>query len=73
MDHVVALVNGGEHRESNLVPVLIEPHKVKTKKDVKEKSLVRRKRMKFLGISGKRKRKMGYRKFDGTPVKPRWG
>lgn len=72
IDHIVALINGGEHRERNLAPVLTEPHKAKTKEDVKEKSTVRRKRMKHLGIRAKKKR-MGYRKFDGTVVKPRWG
>jgi 5-methylcytosine-specific restriction enzyme A len=29
-DHQVALINGGENRESNLVPMLREHHKVKT-------------------------------------------
>lgn len=71
LDHVVALINGGEHRESNLAPVLKEPHKAKTIEDVKEKSMVARKRMKHLGIRAKKK-KMGYRKFDGTVIKPRW-
>lgn len=72
VDHVVALSNGGEHRESNLVPVLVEPHKEKTKADVAEKAIVAKKRKTHLGIRVK-KRKMGYRKFDGTVVKPRWG
>lgn len=71
-DHRVALVNGGLHRESNLVPVLRGPHAEKTRQDVKEKSIVNRKRMHHLGIRAK-KRKMGYRKFNGTVVKPRWG
>ena len=71
LDHIVALVNGGEHRESNLAPVLLESHKAKTSQDVKEKSVIRKKRMKHLGISGK-KRKIGYRKFNGSIVKPRW-
>jgi 5-methylcytosine-specific restriction enzyme A len=71
-DHIVALCNGGTHRESNLAPVLRELHQEKTAEDVKLKSTDRRKRMKHLGIHGK-KRKMGYRKFDGRVVKPRWG
>lgn len=72
LDHIVSLVNGGEHRECNLAPVLTEPHRAKTAEDVREKSIVRRKRMKHLGISAKKK-KMGYRKFNGQVVKPRWG
>ena len=71
LHHVVALVNGGEHRESNLVPVLVEPHKVKTSEDIKEKALVAKKRKSFLGIRAKKKR-MGYRKFNGEVVKPRF-
>jgi 5-methylcytosine-specific restriction endonuclease McrA len=72
LDHVVALANGGEHRESNLVPVLVEPHKEKTSKDIKEKALVAKKRKTHLGIKRAKKR-MGYRKFNGQLVKPRWG
>ncbi len=72
LDHIVALVNGGEHRESNLAPVLRDKHKEKTAEDVKEKSIVRRKRMKHVGIRAK-KGKMGYRRFNGEVVKPRWG
>lgn len=71
LDHVVALVNGGQHRESNLAPVLTEPHKAKTKLDVAEKSQMYHKRLKAVGI--KRKRwTIGGRKFDGTPVPPKW-
>jgi 5-methylcytosine-specific restriction endonuclease McrA len=71
LDHVVALANGGGHCESNLVPVLIEPHKEKTVQDIKEKALVAKKRKSFLGIRAKKKR-MGYRKFNGEVVKPRF-
>lgn len=69
---MVALANGGEHRESNLAPVLVEFHKVKTAEDVAEKAKVAKKRKTHLGIRAKKK-KMGYRKFNGTVVKPRWG
>ena len=71
VDHIVALVNGGEHRESNLAPVILDRHKEKTAQDIREKSIVSRKRKKHLGIN-KKKIKMGYRKFDGTVVKPRY-
>lgn len=49
-DHVVALANGGEHRESNLAPALRAPHRLKTAIDVAEKANVYRKRAKHLGI-----------------------
>jgi len=70
-DHIVALCNGGQHVELNLAPVLTEPHKEKTKLDIKEKSKVAKKRMHHLGIRGK-KRTIAYRKFDGTPVPARY-
>ena len=72
LDHVVPLIGGGENRESNLAPVLTSPHREKTKKDVQEKALVAKKRMRHLGIK-RAKRKMGYRTFSGKVVKPRWG
>jgi 5-methylcytosine-specific restriction enzyme A len=50
LDHVVALVNGGKHVESNLAPALKAPHRAKTAKDVAEKSAVARVRKKALGI-----------------------
>lgn len=49
-DHVVALINGGEHRESNLAPALRDKHREKTKLDVAEKAIVYRKKSKNLGI-----------------------
>lgn len=49
-DHVVALINGGEHREANLAPALRDKHKEKTAADVKEKATVARKAKANLGI-----------------------
>lgn len=49
-DHAVALVNGGDHRESNLVPLLVDHHKVKTAQDVAVKSKTYRMKAKNLGI-----------------------
>jgi 5-methylcytosine-specific restriction enzyme A len=71
LDHIVSLINGGEHRESNLAPALIGPHKTKTKADVAEKSQMYHKKKKAYGIRSKR-RTIGGRKFDGTPVFPKW-
>jgi 5-methylcytosine-specific restriction enzyme A len=50
LDHRVALINGGSHRESNLQVMLTAHHADKTRADVREKSTVRRKRAKHIGI-----------------------
>jgi 5-methylcytosine-specific restriction protein A len=62
-DHIVALINGGQHRESNLQPLLTEHHKIKTRSDVAIKSKVARIRAKHLGISKPRSR-WGYGKAE---------
>lgn len=49
-DHIIALCNGGQHRETNLAPALSEPHKIKTKADVREKSKIARLKKRHLGI-----------------------
>lgn len=70
LDHIVALINGGENRESNLQPLLTEHHLAKTRKDVAEKALTYRKRVKHLGIR-RAGRTIPGRKFDGTPIPSR--
>ena len=70
MDHKIALINGGQHRESNLQPVLVEAHREKTRQDVKTKAKIARVRKKHLGIQ-QSKKKIPYRRFDGTPVFPK--
>jgi len=50
IDHVTALINGGEHIESNMAPVLRDAHRIKTRADVREKAKVARIRKKHLGI-----------------------
>lgn len=49
LDHKIALINGGEHRESNLYPAIRDKHREKTKEDVAEKSEVYHKRAKHTG------------------------
>jgi len=66
-DHITALINGGENREGNLQALCGMCHAAKTREDVAEKSATARKRKKHLGLN-RPKRKMPYRKFDGTPV-----
>lgn len=68
-DHIIALINGGEHRESNLAPALADKHKEKTKADLAEKAKVAAIRSKHLGIK-KQKKKIPYRRFNGEPVWP---
>jgi len=75
-DHIVALVNGGEHRERNLAPALIDKHKGKTAEDVAEKATAYRKKRKHLGIkkpSTLRRWSRLKRKLDGTVVDRRTG
>lgn len=56
LDHVVAIINGGENRESNLAPILKgKPHNEKSAEDVAEKSMVARKRKAHLGIKPKKR------------------
>lgn len=50
MDHVQALCNGGEHRESNLAPALRQAHREKTAEDVSQRAKDDRVRKKHLGI-----------------------
>lgn len=49
-DHRVALVNGGEHRETNLAPIHAHCHLGKTSSDVKLKAKVAAVRQRHLGI-----------------------
>lgn len=58
IDHKIALINGGQNRESNLAPVLREPHRAKTSRDVAEKAKVERTRQKHLGLKSKSSRPM---------------
>src|SRR5262245_52093931 len=50
VDHIQALINGGENRESNLAPILREKHREKTATDVNEKAKVARIRAKHFGL-----------------------
>ena len=50
-DHTIALINGGEHREGNMRPVLRAAHRAKTKDDVAMKAKTARVRKKHLGLA----------------------
>lgn len=65
-DHIIALVNGGQNRESNLQPLCTSPcHSQKTKADVAEKAVTARVRAKHLGIK-KPRTITRWRRFDGS-------
>lgn len=59
LDHRIALVNGGEHRESNLFLALRDKHREKTREDVAEKSKVASIRNKHLGITAPKRKLQG--------------
>lgn len=68
LDHIIALINGGENRESNLAPILRDrAHKEKTARDVATKSKTDRMRKRHLGLK-KARTIRSWRKFNGEPV-----
>ena len=73
LEHIIALCNGGENRESNLAPALVLPHRQKTKEDRRMKAKDDRVRKRHLGIKkpsrfpGSRNSKFKKR-LDGTVV-----
>jgi 5-methylcytosine-specific restriction protein A len=69
-DHIVALANGGENRESNLQIMCAGCHRVKTYTDVAVKASDAKRLKRRLGL--KPRRTIPGRKFDGTPVPSRW-
>ena len=70
LEHLRALVNGGANGETNLGVTCDWCLPEKNAEDVTEKSVVARKRRKHLGLTRK-KQKIPYRRFDGTPVWPK--
>jgi 5-methylcytosine-specific restriction protein A len=58
LDHIVALINGGQHRESNLAPVLRDKHRRKTAEDVAEKARVAAIRASHIGANGPPRRQI---------------
>lgn len=50
LDHKVALILGGQHRESNLFPALVAPHRRKTATEVAIKSKIAKVRQKHTGV-----------------------
>lgn len=69
-EHVIALANGGEHREQNIKLALSAAHRVKTASDIKTTAKIRRQRLKHLGAWPKSKAKIRSRGFDRTRAQP---
>jgi len=63
LEHVHAIILGGEHRESNLAPALKEAHKRKTATEMKVKAKVSRTRQKHIGVKEKGR---GFQKPKGA-------
>lgn len=49
-DHIVALADGGENRESNVQMLCSKHHKIKTAREALERTKVRRMQSKHMGI-----------------------
>jgi 5-methylcytosine-specific restriction enzyme A len=63
-DHKIAIINGGENRESNLFPALADKHKEKTKRDLAEKAQVAALANSHLNIRSAPGKKMQGRDFQ---------
>lgn len=62
-EHIIPLHRGGEHRETNLAPALVDAHRIKTAAERDEKAKTERTRKKHLGIWPASKRKIQSRGF----------
>lgn len=68
-DHIIAIVNGGENKETNLQNLCSWCHDAKTRKDVARKSLNRRVQAKHLGLHKPKGRPMPGSKASGLRKK----
>jgi 5-methylcytosine-specific restriction endonuclease McrA len=66
LEHIKPLSMGGEHREQNLAPALVKPHREKTAKEATERAKADRVRAKHLGIYPPSKRPLKSRGFEKT-------
>lgn len=76
LEHVHALILGGQHRESNMAPALKAAHKAKTAMEMGVKAKIARVRQKHLGI--KTDKASGFnqrfkRKMNGDVIDTRTG
>lgn len=72
LEHVHALILGGQHRESNMAPALKAAHKAKTAMEMGVKAKIARVRQKHIGVA-KPKSSLSHsnlkRLMDGTVVR----
>jgi len=68
LEHIKPLWAGGENRESNLRPALVDPHKEKTKREAAEKAKADAMAKAAYGIESSSKRKMQGPRFK--PAEP---
>lgn len=61
LDHKTPLADGGEHRETNLQPVIAEEHRKKTSAEATARAKARRLRKKDAGIKTSKRRLPGSR------------
>ena len=71
-DHIQPRELTGSDGLDEFAPAHVDCHKSKTKEeDLPRIKKVRRTRAKHLGIRKRRRKRIPYRKFDGTPIWPR--
>jgi 5-methylcytosine-specific restriction enzyme A len=64
LEHIKPLSMGGEHRELNLAPALVAPHREKTAQEAGVRAKADRIRLKHIGAYPKPKRKLQGRGFE---------
>lgn len=69
LDHKIALILGGEHREGNFQPIITEHDKDKVRAEVAAKAKTYKRRKSHHGIRKAKHPIAGWRKFDGTIVR----
>lgn len=70
LDHKIALINGGDNRESNLQPVCNVPcHSDKTRADVRDKSKTYQVASRHVGAGPRPRSITGWRRFNGDQVR----
>ena len=65
IDHTIALINGGENRESNLKPMHLGCHRLKTGQDIGTRTETRKKQMAHYGIKKSKGRPLPGTKRSG--------
>jgi 5-methylcytosine-specific restriction protein A len=69
IDHIIALADGGENRETNLAPAIRERHREKTSAEATARATGKRKRMKAIGIKKAKRPMQGSRDHPGGLIK----